>query len=143
LAIFRAAGANAVFARHVFDVEQLKHLDLNAPRSRDIVFSGSLFRHQHGHWEREAVLDAMAGFEGLEIFCPQAELSAISDFADTSLRRGAYAAQRALQHAGVSQERRRRLPVIGRAATWPGWPMRQLNRRCSGSTCSRCSGARG
>ncbi|MEO7082850.1 MAG: glycosyltransferase [Gemmatimonadaceae bacterium] len=128
LAEFKAAGATVYFAQHVFDPHQLELLDMTAPRTRDIVFSGSLFRHQHGHWEREAVLEAMAGFPGLEIFCPQADLSYRRDLADTALRCGAYAMQRALQAAGVSHDARRTLPVIGRAATWPGWPMRQLNR---------------
>jgi spore maturation protein CgeB len=127
LKIFKDAGANVYLTQHVFDPHQLELLDLTAPRTRDIVFSGNLVRH--AHLEREAILEAMAGFPGLEIFCPQADLSLRNDLAETTMRRGVYAVQKTLKAIGVPFETRRRLPVIGRAATWPAWPIRQLNRR--------------
>ena len=125
--LFRAAGANVHLAHHVFEDDILRRLRPYGGRTRDIVFSGSLWRHQLGHHEREAVLEKMVSFPGFELYCPQAELTTAADLAEWVLRSAAYTLQRGLELARVARTTRRSLPIIGRAATWPGWPMRQLN----------------
>ncbi len=126
---FRRSGIETYKASHVFDRAVLDRLNHTAGKTSEIVFSGGLARQTGGHFERDQVLEAVVAVPGVELYCPMAEITPARDVAVTTARRAVYAAHRVLAGAGVSQSRRRTLPVIGPAATWKEWPIRQINPR--------------
>jgi hypothetical protein len=129
LAAFRSAGLTTYKTTHVFDRAVLDRIDLDVPRTREVVFSGAVARQQAGHLEREQILERMVEIPGVELFCPTADLTNLRDIADTNARRAVYLAQRTLERLRFSESGRRRLPFIGKAATWKEMPMRQINPR--------------
>jgi len=125
---FRNAGMRAYYFQHVFDQRVLSRLPPPpSQRMNDVVFSGNLVRQPGCHFEREQILERMADFPGMRIYSPQFDLTRAHDLADTVLRRGAYYFVQVLSKLGVPAATRRRIPVIGKAATWTTPPVGQLN----------------
>ncbi|MCA0375893.1 MAG: glycosyltransferase [Gemmatimonadetes bacterium] len=125
---FRAHGLDPVVVTHVVDEAIAPLLGQRAPRE-GVVFSGSLWRDAQGHHEREALLEAMIGLPGFTLHSPQAVLTRSRDLLTTTARRGVFATHRLLVAVGVPTDARRRLPIIGKGATWTHWPRRQWHPR--------------
>lgn len=121
-------GLKVEFMRHVFDPYVLTRLVGDCAAQHDVVFSGAVWRSAGGHGQREEVLEALARMPNAEMYSAQASLSDTGDLVDTFLRRGVYAVHRAMAAVGLPRPVRRRLPLIGKAATWSEWPMRQVSK---------------
>ncbi|MEO8425609.1 MAG: glycosyltransferase [Verrucomicrobiota bacterium] len=127
---FRNAGLRAYYFQHVFDQRILPRLP--PPPSQlidEVVFSGNVRRQPGCHFEREQILERMADFPDMRIYAPQFDLRPAYDLADTALRRGTYHFMQGLCKLGVPAVTRRRVPIIGKAATWTTPPVSQLNPR--------------
>src|SRR5205823_6223469 len=77
--------------------------------------------------EREKLLEGLIDRVPIRLHSPGAGVSHVADLTTTSLRQLLYLCMRASQSIGVPQTWLRRLPYVGRAATWDSWPLRQIN----------------
>jgi spore maturation protein CgeB len=126
--LFASQGIETHYMTHVFDDHVLGCL--TPPRAaRDVVFAGAVWQSADGHNFRARVLEQLASLPGLEMYSPQAAISYGSDLGETLLRRAVFGVHRTLEVSGIGLARRRRLPLIGKAATWKEWPRRQINAR--------------
>jgi spore maturation protein CgeB len=128
---FAILGCAAFHLPHAFNRNVLQKVHPPEERRQCVVFSGSLsLTRKSGpmsHRDRELMLEALQSEVPLEIYTPAYQMSAVSDFAETLARCGAYVAMQALARMRVSYARRRDLPFIGRAASWTEMPSRRFN----------------
>jgi spore maturation protein CgeB len=126
---FRRQGCRAFLLRHAFNPEVLKALGPPGEPLAGVSFVGSVVRSAGYHLEREKLLEAVQEAMPLGLYCPQSEIGRSREMAETAARRGAFVLTRSLEALGVGEEARRRLPLVGRAATWTEMPMRLINPR--------------
>jgi hypothetical protein len=124
-----AIGCRTQMFPHAFNPAVLAQLPAREPVAERILFSGGIVRADGYHFKREIMLEALVGQVPIILQCPQAETSLWHDFADTAMRRVVYLLMQSLAASGMGMEKRRRFPVIGRAAKWTSLPQSQINSR--------------
>lgn len=115
--------------RHAFNRQSLLS---TLPRGQvvpEVCFAGGMVRANSYHLERERLLEALVEDLPVSLYCPQHEISRISDLLDTGSRQLLFASMQVLQRLGCSEAFRESLPFVGRAAAWKTWPMLQISPR--------------
>lgn len=126
---FGREGCRSFLLRHAFNPAVLASLPAWSKPVAEVSFVGSVVRAAGYHLEREQLLEAIVAAIPLSLYSPQSEIGFWRDFADTTARRGIYVLLKWLKAFGVDESTCRRLPMIGRAATWTRMPLRQINWR--------------
>jgi spore maturation protein CgeB len=126
---FRRRGVRSHRLNHAFNSHVLDRIDLEVRQDIPLSFIGNIVRRPGYHLERERLLETVADRLPLQIFSPLGDLRPLADWLDMARRRGVYTIIKLLRGMGCGPERIQRMPVIGRAAGWTAWPMRQVNPR--------------
>jgi len=123
-------GCRTAFLRLGFNRKVLTQLPPPAiEEDPSITFSGGVARGKDRHGERERLLEAIVQSSvPLRLYSAPPGVTPIRDALSTTARRGAYGAMQMLAAIGVSPRTRRRLPVIGKAATWTSMPLSQISK---------------
>lgn len=120
----RARGVRAEHLHHGFQERVLAKLGARAPRLA-LSFVGQIAADHPLHGHRQRVLERLLGEVDLAIFSPSGD-APTSGAATTIAKRAAFAAARALERLGMPRSTLRRVPLVGRAATWPAPPRAAL-----------------
>jgi hypothetical protein len=121
--VLRRRGVRAELLHHAFHRHVLERLS-PGPFSHDVCFVGQLDPDHPLHEHRERILDALLARFDLAVFAHTP--SQAGGRGRRAVKRAAWHAAHVLRRTGVPEGAIRRLPVIGRAAAWPGAPRVQL-----------------
>ena len=124
---FHAHGAKGFLLRHAFNRTVEPLLPERAEPENVVTFIGNVVRGSGYHMSRERLLERLVSAVPTRFHSSQGVRGPIVDMFDTTARRSIYGLMRGLAWAGVSEHKRRRIPLIGRAATWPSLPETQWN----------------
>jgi hypothetical protein len=127
VASFEKQGFRCQQFAQAFNTSVLSDLPERTPVDEEVLFVGGLLRAKGYHLIRERVLEAIAKALPIRIHSPSAALSPVRDWLHTNIRRMVYDGLGLLRSCGVSSERLKTLPVVGRAGAWESRPMRQIN----------------
>jgi spore maturation protein CgeB len=118
---FRAQGLRAEHLNHAFEPRVLEHLPAITSPSVDFSFLGSVILAGSFHRERARILDALVRETTLRIWS-DVSLPSLRSRAGQQARILAFDAMATARRLGIPQQALAPLPLIGRAARWPGRP---------------------
>lgn len=124
---FAREGCRSYYFSHSFDAAVLDRIHLDRVRANGVIFSGSINRNADYHLDRDRLLEEVSGMMDLSIHTPQSNVGFCSDLIETMSRRLVYTLMTTLRLAGADMKKCRKLPGIGKAATWTSTPISQIN----------------
>ncbi|HEX8734983.1 MAG TPA: glycosyltransferase [Pyrinomonadaceae bacterium] len=117
VADFTNKGHRSFHVNHAFAPHILDKLDLSGQPSVDFAFIGSILKQSRFHIERERILSELVRRTNLQIWS-DIKRPSFKQQRNEFVRRKAYRAVTAANHAGVPQPLLNALPLFRRAAQW-------------------------
>lgn len=127
---YRKEGCRTEYLRCGFNKSVLPYLAQTVQKDEVLVFTGGVVRGKGFHVDRERLIEAAVGSSlPFKLYSAAPGVTPMKDLVTTAAKGATYGLMRTLEALGVSQDARRSLPFIGKAATWTSAPPRQIPQR--------------
>ena len=96
-------------------------------KSRDLIFIGQLTRQSQFHINRDLLLEKLTAAIELEIFTPLLDSVSAYNKIESVVKKIFYRVFSGFKKAGIPEKYLSKIPLVGKAATWPSEPLYPVN----------------